>query len=54
MIISLAAIKGGVGKTTTGIHLAAFLNEINPTLLVDADGNRTALKWAAQIALQDC
>ncbi len=48
MIISLAAIKGGVGKTTTGIHLAAFLNEINPTLLVDADGNRTALKWAAQ------
>jgi chromosome partitioning protein len=47
MIISVASYKGGVGKTTTAIHLAAFLNKQASTLLVDADPNRSAMTWAA-------
>jgi chromosome partitioning protein len=44
-IISLAAFKGGVGKTTTAIHLATYLGEIGSTLLIDGDQNRSALDW---------
>lgn len=48
MIIAVAGLKGGVGKTTTAIHFAGFLNQYAPTLLVDGDPNRSALKWAKQ------
>ena len=37
MIITITALKGGVGKTTTSIHLAAYLQENAPTLLIDAN-----------------
>ena len=47
MVITIASFKGGVGKTTTAIHLAAFLNRFNPTLVVDWDPNRSAMTWAA-------
>lgn len=47
MIVTVASFKGGVGKTTTAIHLAAYLNDIKPTLLVDGDQNRSAMTWAA-------
>ena len=46
MIITVASFKGGVGKTTTAVHLAAFFQGRGKTLLIDADPNRSALGWA--------
>ncbi len=46
MIITVAAFKGGVGKTTSAVHLATFLQDRQPTLLVDGDPNRSATGWA--------
>lgn len=48
MIITVASFKGGVGKTTTAIHLAAFFQGKGKTLLIDADPNRSALGWASR------
>jgi chromosome partitioning protein len=48
MIITITALKGGVGKTTTSIHIAAYLQEKAPTLLIDADRNRSALVWSRE------
>jgi chromosome partitioning protein len=45
MIITITSYKGGVGKTTTAIHLAAYLQRLAPTLLVDGDAIRSATKW---------
>ena len=41
----MASFKGGVGKTTTAVHLAAFLQQQAATLLVDGDANRSATGW---------
>jgi len=46
MIMTVTSYKGGVGKTTTAIHLAAYLQRFAPTLLVDGDGIRSATKWS--------
>ncbi|HEY9708820.1 MAG TPA: ParA family protein [Oculatellaceae cyanobacterium] len=45
MIVTLVGLKGGVGKTTSAIHIAAYLQEKATTLLIDADKNRSALVW---------
>jgi chromosome partitioning protein len=45
MLVGVGNYKGGTAKTTTAIHLAAFLQRLAPTLLVDGDGIRSATKW---------
>ena len=45
MVITVTSYKGGVGKTTTAVHLAAYLQRRAPTLLVDGDAIRSATKW---------
>src|SRR3954469_7534559 len=46
MIITVTSYKGGVGKTTTAIHIAAYLQRLAPSLLVDGDAIRSATKWS--------
>lgn len=46
MLVTVAGFKGGVGKTTTAVHLACFLKEHGSALLVDGDPNRSATHWA--------
>lgn len=46
MIITLLSYKGGTGKTTAAINLAGWLNQSAPTVLVDADANRSSLSWS--------
>src|SRR3954468_9066651 len=48
MIVTIASNKGGVGKTTTAIHVAAYLQQLAPTLLVDNDPNRSSTGWASR------
>jgi chromosome partitioning protein len=45
MIVTCASFKGGVGKTTTAVHLACYLQRLAPTLLIDGDENRSATGW---------
>ena len=45
MIIVVAALKGGVGKTTTTVYLAALAAARRPATLVDADPQASAADW---------
>ena len=47
MIITVVSYKGGVGKSTTAAHVAAYLHQQHgSTVLVDGDRNRSVTKWA--------
>lgn len=46
MIVTVASYKGGVGKTTSAVHIAGYLQGKAPTVLVDGDPNRSATGWA--------
>lgn len=48
MILTVASFKGGVAKTTTAIHLAAYLSRNASTVLVDGDPNRSSTSWASR------
>lgn len=49
-ILTVTGYKGGVGKSTTAFHLAAYFSELGTTVLVDGDPNRTAIRWAERCA----
>ncbi len=44
----VASFKGGVGKSTSAIHLATYLQQRAPTLLIDGDLNRSVTGWASR------
>ena len=46
LILALASLKGGVGKTTSAVHIAAYLAQKGQrVLLADGDRIRTATTW---------
>lgn len=47
-ILTVTGYKGGVGKSTTAVHIAAFFSNIGETLLIDGDPNRTSVRWASR------
>lgn len=47
-IITVTSLKGGAGKTTSALHLAAYFQQTSNTLLVDADPNRSLREWVAR------
>ena len=49
MIIVIANSKGGVGKSTIAVHLAAWLYELgNSVILADCDTQHSSSEWISQ------
>lgn len=52
-VITIAGFKGGIGKTTSAIHIGSLLAAHGPTVVVDADRrNESALLWASKKKLK--
>lgn len=51
MIYGLTNSKGGVGKTTIAVHLAAYLAKKNPVIFIDADPQQSASAWIKELGL---
>jgi len=52
MIYGLTNSKGGVGKTTIAVHLAAFLaKKKREVVFIDADPQQSASTWIRELAL---
>jgi chromosome partitioning protein len=51
MRVALVNIKGGVGKTTVAVNLAAALSELGRTGLVDSDPQQSAAMWSVNLDL---
>ena len=47
-VVAVVNLKGGVGKTTTAMHLAAVAAMHGPTVLLDACALACARRWASQ------
>ena len=48
MIVTFAALKGGVGKTTGTVYLGAALSEHSTVQLIDTDPQRSLTMWAQE------
>ena len=48
MIVSIVNVKGGVGKTTTAVYLAAVAGMHEECLLIDADPQGSATEWLSE------
>ena len=44
-VLTVAGLKGGIGKTAVAVNLADHWQGGRQTLLIDADPNGSALKW---------
>ena len=49
-VVAVVAQKGGVGKTTTAMSLAAICAEASRTFVVDVDPQQSATSWAEEAA----
>lgn len=53
IVVCVALMKGGVGKTTTAVALAEAAGLGTPTTLIDADPMGSALRWSQLAAAVD-
>lgn len=51
-VLAILSLKGGVGKTTTALHLASVAaSEGRAVCVLDADTEHSACRWAAHVSL---